>query len=150
MKLGDKMQIGQYTLVSLDETQDDNANYASYAAALEVQKDGKKIGNLYPEIRIFKATQQPDHMVAIRSTPFQDLYVIYAGRSDSNEVPVIKAFIKPLVSWLWIGVLVVILGTSVALVPNAAPLKSAVAVAATAPAAALSFEKHMDPLGASK
>ncbi|HEV2990545.1 MAG TPA: cytochrome c-type biogenesis CcmF C-terminal domain-containing protein, partial [Candidatus Angelobacter sp.] len=49
MKLGDKMQIGEYTLVSQDQTQDDNDNYASYSAALEVQKNGKKIGNLYPE-----------------------------------------------------------------------------------------------------
>ncbi|HEV2961366.1 MAG TPA: heme lyase CcmF/NrfE family subunit [Candidatus Angelobacter sp.] len=150
LKMGEKMQIGQYTLVSLDETQDDNANYTSYAAALEVQKGGKKIGNLYPEIRIFKASQQPDHMVAIRSTIKEDLYVIYAGRSDSN-VPVIKAFIKPLVSWLWIGVLVVILGTAVALVPNAAPLKSLVPVAATAGVAqSPAFEKQMQPVGAGK
>ena len=90
-------------------------------------------------------------MVAIRSTIKEDLYVIYAGRSDNN-VPVIKAFIKPLVSWLWVGVLVVILGTAVALVPNAAPLKSMVPVAATVPATASAgaFEKQMQPVGAGK
>jgi cytochrome c-type biogenesis protein CcmF len=148
--LHDKMQIGDYTLVSQDETQDDNANYTSFAASLEVQKNGKKIGNLYPEIRIFKASQQPDHMVAIRSTAKEDLYVIYAGRSDNNEVPVIKAFIKPLVSWLWIGVIVVILGTGVALVPNAAPLKSAVTVPAAVTAQAPAFEKQMEPVGVGK
>src|SRR5579859_690827 len=87
LRVGEKMQIGQYTLVSQDETQDDNSNYTSFAAALEVQKNGKKIGNLYPEIRIFKASQQPDHMVAIRSNFKEDLYVIYAGR-DEGEVPV--------------------------------------------------------------
>jgi len=147
LKVGQKMQIGAYTLVSQDETQDDNANYTSYAAALEVQKDGKKIGNLYPEIRMYKASQQPDHVVAIRSTAKEDLYVIYAGRDD-GEVPVIKAFIKPLVSWLWIGVLVVILGTGIALVPNAAPLKSPVPVqvAVVAPG----FEKQMEPVGVGK
>ena len=151
LKVGQKMQIGGYTLVSQDETQDDNAQYTSYAAALEVQKDGKKIGNLYPEIRIYKASKQPDHMVAIRSTIKEDLYVIYAGRDD-GEVPVIKAFIKPLVSWLWIGWLVVVFGTGVALVPNAAPLRSAVTVPAAVPAASASpgFEKQMEPVGVSK
>src|SRR5437016_5789071 len=123
LRVGEKMQIGKYTLVSQDETQDDNANHTSYSAALEVQKGGKKIGNLYPEIRLFKASEQPDHIVAIRSNIKEDLYVIYAGRSDDN-VPVIKAFIKPMVSWLWVGVLLVIAGTLVALVPNAAQLKS--------------------------
>jgi cytochrome c-type biogenesis protein CcmF len=151
MRLGDKMQIGQYTLVSQDQTQDDNDNYASYSAALEVQKNGKKIGNLYPEIRIFKVNEQPDHMVAIRSTIKEDLYVIYAGRGEDN-VPVIKAFVKPLVSWLWIGVMVLIFGTSVALVPNAAQLKSPVTAgaAATVPASAAPFEKQMQPIGAGK
>ncbi len=151
MKLGDKMQIGKYTLVSQDETQDDNANKTSYSAALDVYKDGKKIGNLYPEISIFKASEQPDHIVAIRSNIQEDLYVIYAGRSDEN-VPVIKAFIKPMVSWLWVGVLVVIAGTLVALVPNAVQLKSTVPVTATAPvtASTSAFEKQMQPVGAGK
>ncbi|HEV2991206.1 MAG TPA: cytochrome c-type biogenesis CcmF C-terminal domain-containing protein, partial [Candidatus Angelobacter sp.] len=122
-----------------------------YSAALEVQKNGKKIGNLYPEIRIFKVNEQPDHMVAIRSTIKEDLYVIYAGRSEDN-VPVIKAFVKPLVSWLWIGVMVMIFGTSVALVPNAAQLKSPVTVGVAAPATASAspFEKQMQPIGAGK
>ncbi len=150
LKLGEKMQIGQYTLVSQDETQDDNDNYTSYSAALEVQKDGKKIGNLYPEIRLFKASQQPDHMVALRSTLKEDLYVIYAGRSDSN-VPVIKALVKPLVLWVWIGAIVIILGTGIALVPNAAPLKSPVPVASTVVVTATPpFEKEMQPVGVGK
>jgi cytochrome c-type biogenesis protein CcmF len=63
---------------------------------------------------------------------------------------VIKAFIKPLVSWLWIGVIVVILGTGVALVPNAAPLKSAVTVPAAVTAQAPAFEKQMEPVGVGK
>src|SRR5258708_6909282 len=153
LKVGDKMQIGSYTLVSQDETQDDNANYTSYAANLEVQKGGKKIGNLYPEIRIYKASQQPDHMVSIRSTIKEDLYVIYAGR-DEGEVPVIKAFIKPMVSWLWAGVLIVVFGGGIALIPNAAPLKSTVPVQVAVPAGGMPFDKRfdkgMEPAGVSK
>ena len=116
-----------------------------------MQKGGKKIGNLYPEIRLFKASEQPDHIVAIRSNIKEDLYVIYAGRSDDN-VPVIKAFIKPMVSWLWVGVLLVIAGTLVALVPNAAQLKSMVPVPVTVPAtaSASAFQKQMQPVGAGK
>ena len=36
---------------------------------------------------------------------------------DTNR-PIIKVFLNPLVAWIWIGVVIVILGTLVALVPN--------------------------------
>jgi cytochrome c-type biogenesis protein CcmF len=149
---GQKMQIGDYTLVSQDATIDDNANYKSYATTLDVYKGGKKIANLYPELRTFHISGrpdnegQPDHIVANHSTFKEDLYVIYASPTQ-ERVPVIKAMVKPLVVWVWIGWLVVVLGTVVALVPNAAPLRSPVAVAVSAPV----FEsKEMHPAGAVK
>ena len=43
MAQGDKLQIGPYTLVGQEYTQDDNANYQSDAALLDVYKDGKYI-----------------------------------------------------------------------------------------------------------
>jgi len=54
---------------------------------------------------------------------------------DAPEAgPIIKALVNPLVNWIWIGVLIVIAGTGVALVPNAAQIKSPVPVVVAAPA----------------
>ena len=61
----------------------------------------------------------------------QDLYVIYEGRNPETRHPIIKAFINPLVNWLWIGVLTVLLGTGLALVPNAAQIKAPVPATST-------------------
>jgi cytochrome c-type biogenesis protein CcmF len=99
---------------------------------------------MYPEKRIYKPSNQPNTMVAIRSTLREDLYVIYAGRDQDTDRPVIKAFVNPLVNWLWIGVFIVIFGTGVALVPNAAQLKSPVPVAVPAP---VIQEPHVQPAG---
>jgi cytochrome c-type biogenesis protein CcmF len=129
MGLGDKLKIGHYELVGQKYTDDDLPNYQSQAAVLDVYKDGKFISTLYPELRVYKASNQPDHKVAIRSTPLEDLYVVYEGQNPDTDRPIIKAFVNPLVSWIWIGWLILVLGTGVALVPNAAQIKSTVPVA---------------------
>jgi cytochrome c-type biogenesis protein CcmF len=57
-------------------------------------------------------------MVAIHSIPLWDLYVVYEGMNPSTSQPIIKAYLNPLVSWIWAGVLLMIFGTLVALVPS--------------------------------
>ncbi len=148
MAFGDKLDIGHYTLVSQDSTQDDNANEITEAALLDVYKDGQPMGRLNPAVVFYKASGgQPDHKVAIRHAALEDLYVIYAGKNPDTDHPIIKAFVNPLVSFVWIGVMILVLGTGLALVPNA------VAVTAPLPAAATvaAMEKHgMHPVGAGK
>jgi cytochrome c-type biogenesis protein CcmF len=145
---GDKLELGRYTLVSRAYTDDDNANYGSRAALLDVYINGKFVAQLNPEERRFKASGgQPVHIVANHSTLREDLYVTFQGLNDQTGHPIIKAIINPLVNWLWIGVLVIVFGTGMALVPNAAPVTAKVpsAVAVTA------MEKQgMQPAGAGK
>jgi cytochrome c-type biogenesis protein CcmF len=83
-----------------------------------VYKNGKPLGQMFPAKKFFKASQQPDTIVANHSTPREDLYVIYAGKNLDTDKPIIKAFINPLVMWIWTGVFVLIFGTAVAMVPS--------------------------------
>jgi cytochrome c-type biogenesis protein CcmF len=129
MGLGDKLQVGNYELVGQKYTNDDLPNYEAQAAVLDVYKNGRFLTTIYPELRVYKSSKQSDHKVAIRSTALEDLYVVYEGQNPDTDRPIIKAFVNPLVSWLWIGWLVVVFGTGVALVPNAAQIKSVVPVA---------------------
>jgi cytochrome c-type biogenesis protein CcmF len=148
MGLGDKLQIGHYTLVGQDYTQDDNANYGSEAALLDVYKDGKLIGQMTPEVRFFKANGgQPDHIVGVHHFPLEDLYVIYEGKNPDNGHTIIKARVNPLVSYVWIGVMLLVVGTGLALVPNAAAVRVAVPQAVTVPSAE---EGRLQPVGAGK
>jgi cytochrome c-type biogenesis protein CcmF len=126
LALNDKMAVGPYTLEQVGATQDSNANYDSEWAMLDVYKGGKKVFQVMPEKRLYHATQQPQTMVAVHSLPWWDLYVVYEGTNPSTGQPIIKAFLNPLVSWIWAGVALIIFGTFVALVPSLAP--SAVAV----------------------
>jgi len=144
MGFGEKIDIGPYSLVSRSFTQDQTANYTSSIAILDVYRGGKLITTLYPESRFFTATQQPQHMPSVYSPLREDLYVVFEGQNQDTGRPIIKAHLNPLVSWLWIGVLVMLFGTALALFPNApAPVRAV----ATAPVAA-GFHAPTAPVGA--
>jgi cytochrome c-type biogenesis protein CcmF len=56
--------------------------------------------------------------VALHSTAQADLYTVYEGENPDTGMPIIKVFLNPLIAWIWIGVVIVVLGTFIALVPN--------------------------------
>ena len=115
---GQSITIGPYRLVCASFSQDSNPNYDTEFALLDVYRGNKKITQLAPEKRFYAASQQPETRVANHSTLAWDLYVIYAGKDPDSGLPIIKVFLNPLMNWIWIGVVVVALGTVVALAPN--------------------------------
>jgi cytochrome c-type biogenesis protein CcmF len=121
MALHDKISIGPYTLECAGFTQDSNANYNSEYALLDVYQGGRKRFQMTPEKRVYLASGQPQTMVAIHSVPSWDLYVVYEGTNPDTGQPIIKAFLNPLVGWIWSGLVVLVLGTLVALVPSQKP-----------------------------
>jgi cytochrome c-type biogenesis protein CcmF len=54
------------------------------------------------------------------------LYLVYTGRNQDTGKPIIKAHVNPLVMWIWSGVIIVIIGTLIALLPNMKPKKAEV------------------------
>ena len=130
MGLHSKMNIGPYTLEQVGATQDDNANYGSEWAILDVYKGGQKQFQMLPEKRVYHATQQPQTMVSVHSLPWWDLYVIYEGTNPATGQPIIKAIINPLVGWIWAGVALIVFGTFIALVPSVTPASASLRVPA--------------------
>jgi len=118
MGAGDATTLGPYRVVCQTYTQDSNKNFDTEYALLDVFKGGKKITQLAPERRFYQASQTSSTMVALHSTLASDLYVIYEGRNPDTDKPIIKVFLNPLMNWIWIGVLIVVMGTFLALVPN--------------------------------
>ena len=128
MGYGDKVQLGSYELICRSYTQDDTPNAAEEWAILDVYQNGKQIDTLYPKRLFFKASQQTSTIVANRSTLKEDLYVVYEGLNQDTGRPIIKVHINPLVNWIWIGVIAMLFGIVMAMLPNSLP------ATATAPA----------------
>jgi cytochrome c-type biogenesis protein CcmF len=121
MGFGDSIGIGSWKLVCQSFSQDSNANYDTSYALMDVFHNGKFVTRLTPERRFYTASQQPSTMVAIHSTLARDLYVVYEGQNPDTQRPILKFFLNPLVNWIWIGVMIVIFGTAIALVPSLTP-----------------------------
>jgi cytochrome c-type biogenesis protein CcmF len=84
--------------------------------------------------------QQPSTKVGLRSTPFEDLYVVLAGWDGDGATAKVSlaVFVNPLVSWIWAGGVLLLLGTVVTLWPAPLPtrLRSTVPAAGRAVAVA--------------
>jgi cytochrome c-type biogenesis protein CcmF len=121
MSYGDTLSIGPYTLVCQSITQDSKPEYDTDYALLDVYKNGKKITQLSPEKRSYFAGtdhEQSSTIVALHSTVQADLYTVFEGKNPDTGRPIIKVFLNPLIAWIWIGVVIVVIGTFIALAPN--------------------------------
>jgi cytochrome c-type biogenesis protein CcmF len=124
MGYGDKMTIGPYTLICRSYTDDDAPNYSSQWAVLDVYKNGRQIDTMTPVRRFYKASRQTSTMPDIRSSLNEDLYLVFEGLNQDNGHPILKAHLNALVMWIWMGVWIMLIGTVLALVPNApAPVR---------------------------
>jgi cytochrome c-type biogenesis protein CcmF len=133
LALHQTMTIGPYMLEQVGATQDANSNYNSEYAMLDVYRDGKKQFQMTPEKRVYLASGQPQTMVAIHSTLSWDLYVVYEGTNPDTSQPIIKAFLNPLVGWIWAGLVILVFGTFIALVPSVTPATASLRVPAARP-----------------
>jgi cytochrome c-type biogenesis protein CcmF len=118
LNLGDSMHVGAYTLKMVDLQQGDTPVYEWHRATMAVFKGGELLGTLEPEKRFYIASKQGTSEVGVRVRPNEDLYLNFGGMSDDNKRAIIQAYVFPLVSWIWIGGLVLIGGTFVCLVPS--------------------------------
>jgi cytochrome c-type biogenesis protein CcmF len=115
---GDVFRINDYELHCESVIQGDDPNYIYQRAILAVKKNGRKLGLLEPERRLYKASQEPISHVAIHSSLAEDLYVVVGGADPESGKAIVEAFVNPLVGWVWIGGVVVFLGTLLAMVPS--------------------------------
>jgi cytochrome c-type biogenesis protein CcmF len=124
LRPGESALVGTFTLQYDDLTRMIESTYETFIAKLTVSRHGKYLTTLYPEKRLYFAQNQPTTEVALRTRPFEDLYIIMAGFEPSRTAT-FKVFVNPLVFWMWIGGLVMVLGTAIAIWPERRPYSSA-------------------------
>ena len=113
---GDIMHVGAYSLKVADLTEGETSDYIWDTAVLEVSKNGSSLGILEPTRRFYKIAQQGTAEVALRTRLNEDLYINYAAREGDKAT--LQAYVFPLVTWIWVGTVVMIFGTFVCLVPS--------------------------------
>ncbi len=115
---GQKVNLGSYQLQIGDVESGRNDNYSWEVLNVAVSKNGQDLGNMRPERRMYFVSRQPTSEVTIRRRALDDLYLNFAGAANDGDGTVIQAYVFPLVSWIWVGYWVVLIGTLICLVPN--------------------------------
>ncbi|MHB8740483.1 MAG: cytochrome c-type biogenesis CcmF C-terminal domain-containing protein, partial [Coriobacteriia bacterium] len=114
-----------FSFVSLDQTQENVPVGATkgddvYTLNLDVSKDGTKIDELHPQMRFpqqLAQQRQSTQHVSLRSEVLKDIFISFSGVGENNmAVVTIKFF--PLQWWVWIGFIVIILGSGLAAWPK--------------------------------
>ena len=62
-------------------------------------------------------SEQSTTIVALHSTPREDLYVVFAGMTEDSKAE-IAAHVNPLVFWIWFGAAIMMAGAGVTLLPE--------------------------------
>jgi cytochrome c-type biogenesis protein CcmF len=117
---GDSMRIRGYELTYLGSVQQRQANHQAIRARVAVSRDGEDIGTLSAGKNAYFAEQQTSNEVAIRSDWLraEDLFVIGDEFKKDGSV-YLKVLVKPLVNLIWLAGFVFLLGSVIALWPDA-------------------------------
>jgi cytochrome c-type biogenesis protein CcmF len=117
---GDSMQVGDYRLELLGTAQRRSANAQEIRARLAVSRNGESVGTLAAGKNRYFAEQQTSNEVAIRSDLLrgEDLFVI-ADQFNSDGSVYLKVLVNPLVNLIWLAGLVFLLGSFIAMWPDA-------------------------------
>jgi len=117
---GESLHLGKYRLEYEKPYRSRDDNKMSVAVRLRVYREGEEVGRLIPQRYFYWMQEQPTTEVALRSTLKEDLYVVLAGLTE-NEEATLQVYLNPLVSFIWIGGIVNILGTLIAILPTRRP-----------------------------
>ena len=109
MEVGDTTTAGQYQVRMDGVKRVVGPNYVSSRASLSITENGKPVGVLTPERRVYNVSRSPMTEVAIDRGITRDVYVAL-GEPVSATAWSVRVHHKPFVNLIWIGCLLMALG----------------------------------------
>ncbi len=118
LKPGESLNIGPYTVRFDGLAAGERPTHILVWANLMAFKNGKPLHELTPGQRFYPNQQTPFASVDARYHWNEDLYVILSAFERNGSSATIKVLINPMISWIWIGGVVILLGVVVAVLPE--------------------------------
>jgi len=116
---GGSLEISDYRLEYLTARPLPKQHYGGAVARIALYQQGRPLGVMEPEKRMYWMEQQPSSIPSIHSTIGEDLYVILTNVEPDGSATV-KVYYNPLVNWIWIGGYTFVLGAIAILWPHSA------------------------------
>ena len=112
-------EFGDYAFLyeNIIHTSDDQKD--AVTAQVSVWHEGDNIATLYPaKWDYHRGGEEATTEVAIRVRANEDVYVVLTGYDLDSQLANFRVFINPLISWVWVGFLILAFGTLVCLIPQ--------------------------------
>ena len=109
MSPGDSTTVRGYTFTYQGAQAVQGPNYQAMRGHLVVTREGKPVSDMYPEKRVYRVQRNPMTEAAIDSRIKGDLYV-QLGEVIAGDKWLVRIWVKPFVSWVWFGCLLMGLG----------------------------------------
>ena len=116
---GESIEISHYrfTLDGMEDVSEPNYQGLAVVVGLSTAGSADRLATMRPELRRYTRNQETTTEVALRMSMRDDVYLVVAGLDESGNRAALKLFINPLQVWLWIGTLIIILGTLLIIIP---------------------------------
>ncbi len=119
IKLGETKKFDNYSIQLQNLDLKNYKNYQAVVGKLEIKNINSNQTNiLNPEIRIYDKPKTLTYEAAIKTSLIKDYYLTMSNidRSDYYNIKFQK---KPLMAWIWISVIMIVVGGSIRLFSNA-------------------------------
>lgn len=115
---GQSTTIGAYTVTFLGTDVRNEPHRVATVARVAITKDGKPVEVVEPRMNQYAAMREPIGTPAVHSTLAGDLYVSIMNLDGSGQKVGLLLLITPMVSWIWIAVLLMGLGGIISIIPH--------------------------------
>lgn len=121
LERGERVQIGGYELAYTDLVALEGPNRIEYVTPILVfdAESSKLLTTIRPQRNVYhKNPEAPTSEVGLRMTLTEDVYVLLNGWENSGANATFTIYINPLTIWMWIGGVVLVIGTLIAAWPH--------------------------------
>ncbi|MBZ0170038.1 cytochrome c-type biogenesis protein cycK [Candidatus Methylomirabilis lanthanidiphila] len=118
LKPGESLQLGRYQVRFDDLSAWQEPHRFVVQGNFTIFNANQKIAEMRPAKRFYPAEQQPIGTVDVRSTMREDLYLVLSSFTQDGTSATVKALVRPLVMWIWVGGWVMVLGSLIAIWPD--------------------------------
>jgi cytochrome c-type biogenesis protein CcmF len=120
LPVGGSLSVGRYTLTHLGLTETQEPGSRTVAATLALSEEGGPPRTVSPGKTFYSSfNDQPASRIVIETQQLEDLYLVLAGWGEDGAISLL-AIVNPMVSLLWFGGVILLLGAVVSLWPERA------------------------------
>ena len=118
LKQGESMQINDYTITYKTTEGRQEPHRFSVGALVDVFKNDVRIGEMEPKLNYYQTQREPIGTPAVKTMASEDLYLSLLSFEKDRSRVAIKAYVLPMVVWIWVTIPLFVLGACVAFWPK--------------------------------